>query len=93
MAQMSIQCPAAQERHPVLSPNGLDVECRIAGFMQPARRRNTNVPGGGEPVVCCSEYSRCRVWMTHVEVTRFGPSTKKQRDQVRAARRAPDVLG
>lgn len=82
----TIQCPAAQERHPVLSPHKLDVECRLAGFMQPARRRS------GELVVCCDQYSTCRIWMTHIEVTRHGPSTKAQRDQAGVTRRARDTL-
>lgn len=92
MRNPSIQCPAAQERHPVLSPNKLDIECRVAGFMQPARRRDQNAPGGGDPVVCCVDYARCNVWKTHVEVIRFGSSTKAQRDQASTARRVSDTL-
>jgi hypothetical protein len=60
--------------------------------MQPARRRDPAIPGGGDPVVCCSDYTRCRVWLAHTEVERHGPSTKKMRDQAISDRRAPDVL-
>lgn len=81
-----IKCPAGQARNPVLSPNVLDVECRIMGNMQPAIDRE------GKPVVCCANYSVCRVWQTHIEVERGGPSTKAQRDQAVATRRARDVI-
>lgn len=91
MKSPTIQCPAAQERHPVLSPNKLDIECRIAGFIQPARRRDTNVRGGGEPRVCVGDYADCTIWKYHVEIER-GSSTKAQRDQAMAARRASDTI-
>lgn len=70
----------------MLSPNALDVECRIMGNMQPARNNRT-----GEPAICCAEYHKCRVWRTAKEIESFGPSTKKMRDQAMAGR-ARDTL-
>lgn len=84
---LEVKCPAGQERHPVLSPNELDVECRIQGNLRPGKHRVT-----GEVAVCCDAYATCRIWMYHVEVTRGGNSTKKQRDEAVASNRARDVL-
>lgn len=51
-----IKCPAGEPMHPVLSPNDLDVECRIQGRLRPAK---------GSP--CCAEYVKCSVWRAHKE--------------------------
>lgn len=52
----AIRCPAGEAQHPVLSPNPLDVECRIAGRLQPAK---------GSP--CCGDYWKCGIWRKHKE--------------------------
>lgn len=48
-----LRCPAAEEAHPVLSPNDLDIRCQISGNLQPAE---------GSP--CTGEYTGCRIWLT-----------------------------
>lgn len=75
--KLEIRCPAGADVHPVLSPNPLDVVCRIQGGLRPARGPD------GEAVVCCSEYTRCRIWTLHKDIEN-GPSTKAQRDQTRS---------
>lgn len=84
MAQPRIQCPAGQERHPVLSPHAMDVECRIQGNLRPAAY-------GGKPAICCDNYADCMVWK-QTQVLERGQSTLRQRDQTVSTRRAPDVL-
>lgn len=79
MVRTEIQCPAGEIVHPVLSPNRDDVQCRIQGGLRPARTRE-DAMGRSEPVVCTGDYTKCRIWRTHVQIDR-GPSTKKQRDQ------------
>lgn len=85
MSKLRVQCPAGEERHPVLSRNELDIECRIQGDLRPARTGENQ-----EPVICCADYAKCRVWQTHIEIERFGPSQKVQRDQT--LRRTRDTL-
>jgi hypothetical protein len=57
----SVQCPAGEDVHPILSPNDLDVECRIQGNLRPAVRSN------GQLAICCDHYDRCPVWREHKE--------------------------
>jgi hypothetical protein len=53
---MEVTCPAAEIVHPVLSPNESDVECRIAGRLQPTRGST------GKPAICCENYIDCKIW-------------------------------
>ena len=55
---LDITCPAGEGQHPVLSPNDLDVECRIQGRLRPAR----------EDAPCCGNYANCTVWKHHKEI-------------------------
>lgn len=53
---VSVTCPAAELVHPVLSPNPDDIECRIAGRLRPA------IDSHGDSVVCCANYTNCKIW-------------------------------
>jgi hypothetical protein len=55
---LTITCPAGEGTHPILSPNDLDVECRIQGRLRPAR----------EDAPCCGDYAKCPVWVRHKEI-------------------------
>jgi hypothetical protein len=46
-----LTCPAAIVVHPVMSPHDTDIQCQIAGRVQPA---------DGSP--CCAVYTRCGIW-------------------------------
>lgn len=72
-----VKCPAAEDVHPVLSPNAVDVVCRIQGGLRPASDPD------GSPAVCCANYAGCRIWRTAWEID-HGPSTGLQRAAVRA---------
>jgi hypothetical protein len=74
--QREVKCPAGEDVHPVLSPNTMDVQCRIQGGLRPQTD-----PNGG-PAVCCANYVDCSIWRTHKEIE-CAPSSKKQRDATR----------
>lgn len=88
MAKPQIQCPAAQERHPVLSPHPLDVECRVTGLMRPARS-SPDAMGGRSTVVCCDAYANCAIWQ-RVRAVEMGGAvgnpTQRQRSELIAPR-------
>lgn len=52
---LQVKCPAGEEAHPVLSPNELDIECRIQGNLRPAT----------EDGPCCGAYAECPAWIGH----------------------------
>lgn len=74
----TVLCPAGADVHPVLSPNPVDVSCRIQGGLRPAVGRD------GTPVVCCADYTLCAIWRTTRDIE-SGPSSKAQRDATRSA--------
>lgn len=92
MARVHVQCPAAEAVHPVLSRNKHDVQCRIQGGLRPARNPDPNLPGGGEPAVCCGDYTKCRIWLVAYAID-HGPSTKAQRDQAVGQRHSHTMTG
>lgn len=83
-----LRCPAAEVTHPVLSPHQTDIQCQIAGRVQPA---------DGSP--CCNGYTDCGIWQQTKRAEKAGkgkalqatremqPHTlpgKLERDKVRA---------
>ena len=75
--QLDIKCPAGEDVHPILSPNPMDVQCRVQGGLRPQQDPD------GSPAVCCDRYDLCSIWRTHKEIE-CGPSTKRQRDATRS---------
>lgn len=49
-----VKCPAAEEQHPIFSPNKQDVECRIQGNLRPGELAAKH---------CCGDYALCPVWI------------------------------
>lgn len=78
--KLEVLCPAGTDVHPVLSPNPMDVQCRVQGGLRPAATRDAQ--GNAQRVVCCAEYTRCSIWRIHKDIVRPGvPSTKRHRDE------------
>lgn len=76
-----VLCPAGEEVNPVLSPNKLDIQCRIQGGLRPARiQRAHDRTIAGSLAICCADYADCRIWQVHQDIER-AKSTKAQRDQ------------
>lgn len=80
---MDAKCPAAEIVYPVLSPNVSDVECRIAGRLQPT------VGSDGKPAVCCALYTKCAIWRQHKNTIHRDRSIRVDEMQ---RRRAPHTL-
>lgn len=63
-----LTCPAAIVVHPVLSSNDTDVQCQIAGRIQPA---------DGSP--CCDNYVGCGIWQQAKRAEKNNASKTLQR--------------
>lgn len=53
----TVNCPAAEIVHPVLSHNDHDAQCNVSGRIQPAQ---------GSP--CCGDYAGCAIWRRVKEI-------------------------
>ena len=76
-------CPAAEITNPVLSPNDSDVECRIAGRLQPTEGSD------GKPAICCANYYDCKIWQV---AKRNEEKNREVRIAAAQRRRSPHTL-